>query len=115
MVRLAAIRAAGELKATDCLDQLFELMQSVPDDESHFAARAGLRAIATVPAATEAVIALAAKNVNDLAEKTKELARDAPAEGAEGIDYDRQALRRKSYPSDGGPILSPWLRPAVSA
>lgn len=45
MVRLAAIRAAGELKAADTVDRLFELLFDVPDELSHLAARRSLRQI----------------------------------------------------------------------
>ncbi len=42
MVLLAAIQAADELKAADCIDRLMEVLSSVRDDQAHFAARAAL-------------------------------------------------------------------------
>lgn len=47
MVRLAAIRAAGELNCIDCVDRLTELMLDAPDRLSHDAARDALAAIDT--------------------------------------------------------------------
>ncbi|HUS48434.1 MAG TPA: HEAT repeat domain-containing protein [Phycisphaerae bacterium] len=62
MVRLAAIRAAGELKCEDCIGRLSELLLDVRDDMAHFAARASLASIgtdATTDKAAEALTKLA--------------------------------------------------------
>lgn len=45
LVRLAAIRGAGDLKAQDAVAGLFEQLQSVEDELSHMAARESLRQI----------------------------------------------------------------------
>jgi len=55
MVRLAAIRAAGELKVAACTDRLFALMLDAPlHDMSHEAARLALRQIGTPAVASKA-------------------------------------------------------------
>ncbi len=41
-VRLAAIRGAGKLKRTDCIDRLFKIMPQTPPAETHLAARDSL-------------------------------------------------------------------------
>ena len=41
-VRLAAVRGAGKLKRTECIDRLFEIMLETPPSETHLAARNSL-------------------------------------------------------------------------
>jgi len=58
MVRLAAIRGAGNLKCTNCVERLFELLENIPEPDAHLAARNALAQIATpevVPKAAEIV------------------------------------------------------------
>ena len=47
LVRLAAIRAAGQLRCTESIGRLFELMLQATDDLSHLAARQSLAHIGT--------------------------------------------------------------------
>ena len=47
LVRLAAIRAAGELKSAECADRLFELLLAARDEKTHLAARQSLRDVGT--------------------------------------------------------------------
>ncbi len=41
-VLLAAVRGAGKLKQTECIDRIFEIMLQTPPDETHLAARDSL-------------------------------------------------------------------------
>lgn len=58
MVRLAAIRAAGDLKQADRIDRLFEMMFQAEDDVTRQAARAALGKIGTSKVVAKAADAL---------------------------------------------------------
>ena len=45
LVVLTATKAAGRLKRTDCVRQLYRILSQTPDDDLHFAARKSLRQI----------------------------------------------------------------------
>jgi len=86
-VRLAAIRAAGDLNLTGSVDRLFRLMLEAPDLESHLAARRALGRIAT-----EAVTDAAARAIPELMETSaRQAAGPRAATKPAGRDKENQA------------------------
>ncbi|MFB3890477.1 MAG: HEAT repeat domain-containing protein [Phycisphaerae bacterium] len=91
MVRLAAIRAAGQLRCEDCTGRLFELMQAVEDDLAHFAARQSLRQIGTpqVNAQAGAVVQEANKSLAPLQKALDDVGKIASDLNAKLAPYER--------------------------
>ena len=101
LVRLAAVRAAGNLKNTDCIERAFEIMEEAPDEELHLAARTALRQMGeTNPGA---VIAQAGKmltrlagSLHDVNAKIRSSAQSAPIEELLSLVRKREHVRRNA-------------------